>query len=331
MGSSTREKRCVSERLNGLFELAERDGRCLAGDAPWLASALGVRTKNGGVIRVRRGLYARTSYWADLSPIERHLHVARALAREHPDWVFCRMTAAMALGLSMTYARHDFEGLPIEIAAPSEAHCGERNGIRMLPRLGSDTVWRASGLLVASPAQTVFDCVRCLPFDESLAMADSALHMRLMEVGEFARLVVGAGRSRGIRNARRVLACMDGRAESGGESMVRARMIELGYKEPELQVEFPNPLEPGHTYRADMLVRCGERLVVVELDGKCKYEEPEMLSGRTMLGVLLDERQREALLTSYGVEVMRLRYEDVMDEGRFKRLMDAYRIPRVAR
>ena len=331
MGSSTREKRRVSERLKGLFELAERDGRCLAGDAPWLASALGVRTKNGGVIRVRRGLYARTSYWADLSPIERHLHVARALAREHPDWVFCRMTAAMALGLSMTYARHDFEGLPIEIAAPSEAHCGERNGIRMLPRLGSDTVWRASGLLVASPAQTVFDCVRCLPFDESLAMADSALHMKLMEGSEFARLVVGAGRSRGIRNARRVLECMDGRAESGGESMVRARMIELGYKEPELQVEFSNPLEPGHTYRADMLIRCGKRLVVVELDGKCKYEDPEMLVGRTPLRVLFDERQREALLTSHGVEVMRLRYEDVMDEGRFKRLMDAYRIPRVAR
>lgn len=331
MGSSTREKRRVSERLNGLFELAERDGRCLAGDAPWLASALGVRTKNGGVIRVRRGLYARTSYWADLSPIERHLHVAHALAREHPDWVFCRMTAAMALGLSMTYARHDFEGLPIEIAAPSEAHCGERNGIRMLPRLGSDTVWRASGLLVASPAQTVFDCVRCLPFDESLAMADSALHMKLMEGSEFARLVVGAGRSRGIRNARRVLACMDGRAESGGESMVRARMIELGYKEPELQVEFPNPLEPGRTYRADMLIRCGERLVVIELDGKCKYEDPEMLVGRIPLRVLLDERQREALLTSHGVEVMRLHYEDVMDEGRFKRLMDAYRIPRAAR
>ena len=253
------------------------------------------------------------------------------LAREHPDWVFCRMTAAMALGLSMTYARHDFERLPIEIAAPSEAHCGERNGIRMLPRLGSDTVWRASGLLVASPAQTVFDCVRCLPFDESLAMADSALHLRLMEVGEFAGLVVGATRARGIRNARRVLACMDGRAESGGESMVRARMIELGYKEPELQVEFPNPLEPGRTYRADMLIRCGERLVVIELDGKCKYEDPEMLVGRTPLRVLLDERQREALLTSCGVEVMRLRYEDVMDEGRFKRLMDAYRIPRAAR
>ncbi|MGO5240490.1 hypothetical protein ACTQ1Z_06160 [Parolsenella sp. LCP21S3_E11] len=162
-------------------------------------------------------------------------------------------------------------------------------------------------------------------------MADSALHMKLMEGSESARLVVGAGRSRGIRNARRVLECMDGRAESGGESMVRARMIELGYKEPELQVEFPNPLEPGHTYRADMLIRCGERLVVVELDGKCKYEDPEMLVGRTPLRVLLDERQREALLTSHGVEVMRLRYEDVMDEGRFKRLMDAYRIPRVAR
>lgn len=56
-----------------------------------------------------------------------------------------------------------------------------------------------------------------------------------------------------------------------------------------------------------------------------------MLSGRTTLGVLLDERQREALLTSNGVEVMRLRYEDVMDEARFVRMMDAYRIPRATR
>lgn len=331
LGKVSRAKRSVNKKLDALLKSAELDSCCLAADAPWLSSSLAVREQNGDVLHVRHGLYARASYWAALNQVERHLHIARALARKHPNWIFCRMTAALALGLSVTYARHSFEEVPIEIAVPSNTHCGLRHGVRLLPHEAGGTLWQASGLLVTRPARTVFDCVRSLPFDESLAMADSALHLRLMREDELATLVEDAGPARGIRNARRVLAHMDGRSESGGESMVRARMIELGYVVPELQVEFPNPLAPGRAYRADMLVRCGERLVVVELDGKCKYEEPEMLGGRTTLGVLLDERRREALLTSHGVEVMRLRYEDVMDEARFVRMMDAYRIPRATR
>ena len=328
MESVHRARRSVTTNLDELFVSSEENGRCLAADSPWVTSALSVRERCGYVLRIRRGLYVRSSYWAELNPVERHLHVARSLAHKHPGWVFCRMTAAMALGLSVTYGRHAFEEMPAEIALPSNTHCGMRGGVRMLPRGVGGAIGKASGLRVVSPVQAVYDCIRHLPFDESLALADSALRMNLLSTAELAALIENGRSARGIRSARFVLMHMDGRAESGGESMARARMIELGYQKPELQVEFPNPLEPGRTYRADMLVRCGERLVVLEFDGKSKYVDPGMLNNRTTLDVMLDERQREALLTSYGIEVMRLRYEDVMNEIRFRRLMEAYRIPR---
>ena len=122
---------------------------------------------------------------------------------------------------------------------------------------------------------------------------------------------------------------MDGRAESGGESQTRARMIELGYEVPDLQVEFANPLDPKRNFRVDMLVDCGDgRRVAVEHDGACKYEDLAMLNGRTPTRAFMDERQREALLTSCGIEVMRVRWKDLHDEQRFRRLMDAYGIPK---
>lgn len=39
----------------------------------------------------------------------------------------------------------------------------------------------------------------------------------------------------------------DGRSENGGESVVRAIILELGFAEPDLQVEIEDPSTPAHT------------------------------------------------------------------------------------
>ena len=53
-----------------------------------------------------------------------------------------------------------------------------------------------------------------------------------------------------------------------------------------------------------------------------------MTKGRDVLGVLMNERQREAALTACGLEVMRVRYCDLKSSQKLLRLMEAYRIPR---
>lgn len=325
---SPRASYSVDEALADKFASCEREGRCLAARSAADKMALGTRLRSGIVISPWRGLFARSEHWDELNAAERCLHVARSLAERNPTWVFAGVTAALAYGFSVSYSLLDSNGVRIETMADRGRSAGVRNGVRRLSYT-EDNQWRASGLTVTSPVLTVFECACRLPFGDALAIADSALRSGLVKGAELESMVDGAGRVRGIRRARRVVQYMDGRAESGGESQTRARMIELGYEVPDLQVEFANPLDPKRNFRVDMLVDCGNgRRVAVEHDGACKYEDLAMLNGRTPTRAFMDERQREALLTSCGIEVMRVRWADLHDEQRFRRLMDAYGVPK---
>jgi very-short-patch-repair endonuclease len=77
---------------------------------------------------------------------------------------------------------------------------------------------------VTAPLRTVLDCARTLPFDQALAIADSALRLGLVGPIELARAVErlgGPGRGR----VRAVGLAADGRAGSGLESVLRAILI----------------------------------------------------------------------------------------------------------
>lgn len=64
------------------------------------------------------------------------------------------------------------------------------------------------------------------------------------------------------------------------------------------------------------------------MDGRIKYEDTAMTRGRDHIGVLLDERQREAALTACNLQVMRVRYRDLVDDRRLAKLFEAYRLPK---
>lgn len=78
---------------------------------------------------------------------------------------------------------------------------------------------------VTSALRTTLDCARVLPFGPALAVADSALRLRLVgpvELRRSAAALAGAGRRRVIRVAQ----AADGRAASGLESVLRATLLE---------------------------------------------------------------------------------------------------------
>ncbi len=80
--------------------------------------------------------------------------------------------------------------------------------------------------IVTSKDQTLLDCLRSLPFDEALSVADSALrHGDITEVGlaALARVAQGPG-SPAIR---RVVAAADAKAANPFESVLRAIAIEV--------------------------------------------------------------------------------------------------------
>lgn len=95
-----------------------------------------------------------------------------------------------------------------------------------------DVFWRAldSGRLrpgqVTPPLQTVIDCARWLPFDEALAIADSALRHRSVtrEALDAARSTI---RGRGTPAVFRVLSAADGRSDNPFESALRAISLDV--------------------------------------------------------------------------------------------------------
>ncbi|RGW11038.1 hypothetical protein DWV92_01440 [Bifidobacterium pseudolongum] len=102
-------------------------------------------------------------------------------------------------------------------------------------------------------------------------------------------------------------------------------MILCWFEPPAQQVEFTDP-QTGKRYRVDFLWRTRDgRIVVVELDGLVKYTDAQMMNGRTLGGVIDDERERSEGFKRAGVDVIvRIRMDDLHDlEGLKQRLARA--------
>lgn len=107
-----------------------------------------------------------------------------------------------------------------------------------------------------SKLRTVVDCARDLPFDEGLAVADSALRSGDLTVDE---LVTAAAKARGPRaeRVRRVAAYADRRAANPFESVLRAQAIEAG-----LDVVPQAPVEAGGAVMHPDLVDRSRRIIL---------------------------------------------------------------------
>jgi very-short-patch-repair endonuclease len=110
---------------------------------------------------------------------------------------------------------------------------------------------------VTTPLRTVVDCARHLPFDEALAIADSALRSGLVTPDDLRWAIV---RGAGADAVRRVFRHADGRSANVFESVLRALCIEAGLAvEPQLALD----LGTG-TIHPDLVNR--ELRLVVEAD-----------------------------------------------------------------
>lgn len=156
---------------------------------------------------------------------------------------------------------------------------------------------------VTSPLRTVLDCARTLPFDEALAVADSALRSRRVSREELRRAGPGL-RGPGARAARRVIRHANGKAANPLESVIRALAIEEGFEfMPQFQFA-----ESGVFAVVDLASE--ELRLVVEAEG---YE-----THGTRAGLRRDCR-RHSLFAVWGWDSLRFAYEDAMYEQEWVR------------
>jgi hypothetical protein len=157
------------------------------------------------------------------------------------------------------------------------------------------------GIRCTSLERTVFDMIRTLETEASVAAADAAerqfaLRGRVWDedaVDHWRRSmrdrIDAASGARGIRRARWVAAFADGRAQLPGESVSRLQLVRLGFDVPQLQVPVAGP--GGRTYFVDFGLT--DVRAFGEFDGKDKYLDAEMRRGLPIERVLLEEKQRE--------------------------------------
>lgn len=318
-----------TRELEAIFDRAERKGHCVAmrpGGRHYQIMRRRVRAKTA--LNPFPGLYARRAFWDDLRPGAQALCVIRGAHELHERWTFCHYSAALVYGLSVSYRLLEQVHIQTKRAARSRS---SKQICRHCTRSQEDQVGIVQGVPVTSLKQTLLDCLIAAQLPDALAMADSALRIYGIDRDELIAFMEDQGKRRhGIQSALHVAALADGRAESGGESILRGTIIEEGYLPPtDLQVKLPDVTDPRRTFRADLLWSLPDgRRIVGELDGAEKYVNEGMRAGRTVMGVLLDERQRESRITALGMPVMRFQFSKVREPGYVARTLQAFGIPR---
>lgn len=185
-----------------------------------------------------------------------------------------------------------------------------RSGVRVLwINLAEDQVARG----VTTPFRTVVDCARLLPFDEALAIADSALRSGLVTREEMDGIDV---RGAGAAAVRRVLRHADARAANPFESVLRALCLEAGLTvEPQAEVVLGRDvIHPDLVWR--------DRRAVIEGDS-WTWHSTRAAHGR--------DCARYNLLALHGWAVLRFTWEQVMLDQRYARWVLAQLGERVGR
>lgn len=317
-------------RLEQAFAHAERNKQCLRGITEAEKRALRRRAKSGELVRVRPGLYARTTYWETLSYHERIMHMLRSVTSMHTEWVLAGVSAAAVWGLADTYKLHT----RVYVAVTRAQNSNNCVSTRFIVMASADTV-SLHGIKVTGLMRTLFDCARLLPFREAIVILDKGLAllqtlkptMRKADVMAYCKTIRCA-------NLNRALFCLDFAnplSESGGESIARAALREWGYLIPQIQAPFRDPVS-GKMYRADFLWNLPDRRQVIgELDGKGKYTDPAMTNGQSMESIILREKDRESNLSLTGnVSFVRFSYAQLINEPKtVMRKLDLAGIPRI--
>lgn len=244
---------------------------------------LGRAVHRGAVVRVSRGRYALPA------ASEARREAVRLTA------VVCLRSAAAHHG----WAMKEQPPMP-ELAVARTRRLDEerRSGVRIVwMDVATDDLHAG----VTTPLRTVIDCARRLPFDEALAIADSALRSGLVSRADLAGIDV---RGAGAGAVRRVLRHADGRAANPFESVLRALCIEAGLEvEPQVALH----LVTGVVH-PDLV--CLGMKVVLEADS---WTHHATRRGHTR------DCARYNLLVLHGWRVFRFTWEQVMHDPAYVR------------
>jgi hypothetical protein len=279
----------------------------------------------GALAAVRPGVLVEPRQLDGLRTEERHLLLVRASAPAIvPPARVSHLSAAVVHGLPFVGTAPD----RVDVVDPRRARTETTAHTRTRPEVhGADhsaEPWgdapcvhdvECEGAVVTSLVRTLVDIAVTTPLATSLPMIDHALHQHSV----WAEMLVHEAETGGHSLPRRASEALSmGSALSGSpaESLCRVRFRQLGTPEPVQQHEFRRPGEPP----AIVDFWFPDQGVVVEIDGRGKYEDPAMLDGRSTAEAHWREKRREDFVRSFPEVrfVLRLSWSDLMHPERVR-------------
>ncbi|BDZ44969.1 hypothetical protein [Naasia aerilata] len=280
------------------------------------------------LVRVRRGAYVDAVHWSGLDGRGRLLLRMRAVAEAASrDVIFCGFSAAAAWNLPFL---GDWPDRVEVLCEPAQGGRSEWDVIRRPRELRGLRVNEVQGLLVTGAAVTVVDLSRRLAFAPAVGVVDAAMAGRAGQAVTRTDLLAELEREpsrRGRSAARSAIEFGVGVSDSFGESFARARLHELGYAPPELQV----PIADGRGLVGVVDFFWPGLGIVGEFDGAVKYLREEFRGGRTAAEVVWREKQREDRLRRRTTGLFRLVWADLMDPPRMDGIVRSSGLRPVAR
>lgn len=263
--------------------------------------------------RVRRGAYAEAAAYAALDPIARHrVQALAALPEMADDTVLSHQSAAAVYGAPIV-------GLPVDRLCVTR---NRRHGGRIKPHLKVhcaplESVAEVDGMLLSTPARTVVDLGRTVPFAAAVVAGDWLVREFGVTAADLAaELELGGGRC-GISAARRVVGFLDPHSSSVAASRSRVRLYEFGVPIPQSQgdVFTANGRLVG---RVDFYF--GDSGVVAILDG-----QGDRVAGRD---AVRSANRRDKMLRDNGFHVLRWTGDDLSSDAVAVRIHTALARPR---
>ncbi|WP_156045638.1 MULTISPECIES: hypothetical protein [Actinomycetes] len=264
-------------------------------------------TSRGELERVVRGAYCEPQ--SDLTPEQSYLRRVVAVAgRTRGQRVLSHQSAAVL---------HEVDTLgrdygQVHFIVDRGAERGRSVYLHRGQLLDEDIV-EVGSFRVTSMARTVADVACAADFAGALTVVDCGLR-RGVPRAQLEDLAARLAGSRGIANFRNALGHADEKAETAGESLSRARMIEMGdIPLPRLQHEF---FSPGGIFlaRSDF---DWDGKVIGEFDGRGKYTA----DGQEADASWHAERERHNRLLRHGFVVVRWDWKILHDRRRFRALL----------
>jgi hypothetical protein len=276
----------------------------------------------GELERVRPGVLVQRGALDSLWPEERHHVLVRAAStRLRATDVLSHESACAVLGL------------PFVGDWPSKVHVLDptssttrvtawfvRHGV---VRNAPGRTFDRNGMLTTTPARTAVDIASSRSLDGAVPVVDHVLRTLQATAEQLAAEV-----SRVIKGRTRAAVAVGmGSAASGSpaESVCRVRFRQLGVPDPVQQHVFARPGE--RTAIVDFWFP--EHGVVVEVDGRAKYEDDAMLDGRSTADAHWQEKQREDFVRSFPEvrTVVRVTWADLMNPDRLRMKLHRAGVP----